>query len=379
MRINWGNVRCLILFATALAAAGVGRGGAWNSGADEDQKWQPTRAVIRLDEYAGSAACAPCHAAVCERHKATRMAQAAARPAESRLLLEHPALSFERGPYTYTLRREGGGVSFTVSAGSEKITEPVFIVVGAGAVLQSYLIEHHGAYYRVPVNYYSAQGKLGLGVDPASPLPASLEAALGKPLTADGVRDCLHCHSPATVVGDRFDMNRVVPGADCEVCHGPGARHVAAMRAGKPRESAIFNPAHLRSEEEVDFCGACHYPVQEVKNGNLRGVRTVLSQPYRLMGSRCWNSADRRSRCGFCHDAHTPLVQETAAYDAKCLACHVTSTGAPGRPDQPGKPCPVGQRDCVRCHMPKVSVPDSPIVYTDHRIRIAPAGAPYPE
>ena len=94
------------------------------------------------------------------------------------------------------------------------------------------------------------------------------------------------------------------------------------MRAGKPRESVIFNPAHLRPEEEVDFCGACHYPIQEVKKGNLQGVRTVLSQPYRLMGSRCWNSADRRSRCGFCHDSHAPLVQETAAYDAKCLACH---------------------------------------------------------
>ncbi len=379
MQLNLGNVRRLVLLTTVLAAAAVGRGWARTPGGDEDQKWQPTHAVVRLEEYAGSAACAACHPAVCEKYKATGMSQAAARPAESRLFLDHPALSFERGPYTYSLRHEDGRVSFTVSAGREKITEPVFLVLGAGAVFRSFLIEHHGAYYRAPFNYYSAQGKLGPLEGPASPPPASLEAALGTRLNADGVRDCLHCHSPATVVGDGFDTARVVPGADCEVCHGPGAKHVAAMRAGKLRESLIFNPAHLPPEEEVNFCGACHYSIQEVKKRNLRGVNTVRSQPFRLMGSRCWNSADRRSRCGFCHDAHAPLLQETAAFDAKCLACHVSSTGAPAREDQPGKPCPVGRRDCAGCHMPPVSVPDSSIVYTDHRIRIAPAGAPYPE
>jgi hypothetical protein len=379
MRINLGNARCLVLLTTALAAAAVVRGWARTSGGDEDQKWQPTRAVVRLEDYVGSAGCAHCHRAIFEKQKTTDMAQAAARPAESRVLLEHPTLSFERGPYTYSLRREDGRVSFTVSDGRDKITEPVFLVVGAGAVFQTYLIEHQGAYYRVPVNYYSAQGKLGLGEDPTAPPPASLEATLGQRLTADGVRGCFRCHSPANVVGDRFDTDRLVPGDACEVCHGPGAKHVAAMRAGKPRESVIFNPAHLRPEEELDFCGDCHHSIQEVKQGNLRGVRTVLSQPYRLVGSRCWNSADRRSRCAFCHDSHAPLVQETAAYDAKCLACHVSSGGAPARADQPGKPCPVGPRDCAHCHMPKVSVPDSPIVFTDHRIRIAPAGTPYPE
>jgi hypothetical protein len=72
-------------------------------------------------------------------------------------------------------------------------------------------------------------------------------------------------------------------------------------------------------------------------------------------------------------------VRETAAYDGKCLACHAQAVGAPMVVNQPGKACPVGQRDCAGCHMPKVSVPNFPILYTDHRIRIARAGAPYPE
>jgi len=378
MRINLGNARCLALLTTALTAAAVMRGWARTPGGDEDQKWQPTRAVVRLEDYVGSATCAPCHRAIFEKQRTTDMAQAAARPAESRVLIEHPALNFERGPYTYVLRHEQGRLNFTVSDGHDKITEPVFLVVGAGAVFQMYLIEHAGVYYRAPVNYYSAQGKLGLGEDPAAPVP-TLEAALGQRLTADGVRGCFRCHSPANVVGDSLDIDRLVPGDTCEVCHGPGAKHVAAMRAGKSGESVIFNPAHLRPVEELDFCGDCHHTIQEVKNGNLRGVRNVISQAYRLTGSRCWNAADQRSRCAFCHDSHAPLVQETAAYDAKCLACHVSSAGTPARADQPGKPCPVAQRDCAHCHMPKVSVPDSPIVFTDHRIRIAAAGTPYPE
>jgi len=141
----------------------------------------------------------------------------------------------------------------------------------------------------------------------------------------------------------------------------------------------IFNPAHLRPEEELDFCGDCHHTAQEVTSGGLRGIRTVMSQAYRLAGSRCWNASDPRSRCTFCHDPHAPLAEETAAYDEKCLTCHASSGAAAVRADQPGKSCPVAARDCARCHMPRVSVPDSPIVYTDHRIRIARAGAPYPE
>ena len=81
------------------------------------------------------------------------------------------------------------------------------------------------------------------------------------------------------------------------------------MRAGKHGESLIFNPAHLRPEEELDFCGDCHHTIQQVKQGVFRGVRTVIPQAYRLAGSRCWNAADPRSRCTFCHDPHVPLMR----------------------------------------------------------------------
>jgi Zn finger protein HypA/HybF involved in hydrogenase expression len=378
MQITLGKARWLVLLTMALVAAAVGRGWAQDlRGNQDDGKWHPTRAMLRLEDYAGSASCAACHRAIFEQQKTSEMAQSGARPAESPALIAHSAMSFQRGSYTYSLLREGGQVIYTVNDGHDKIAEPVFIALGANG--QLYFFRHHGEYYRAAVTYSFSQGKLGLDEDFKVPAPASLEAALGQRVTAESLRSCLRCHSPGTVAGDRFDLDHRVPGDDCESCHGPGAKHVAAMRAGKVGDSLIFNPAHLRPQEELDFCGDCHHTSQQVKEGVFRGVRTVIPQAYRLAQSRCWNAADPRSRCTFCHDPHAPLVREAAAQDAKCLACHASSAAAPLRADHPGKACPVGQKDCVHCHMPKVSVPGSTMAFTDHRIRIAPPGTPYPE
>jgi len=376
MRINLGNARWLVLLAMALAAAAVGRGWAQDPrGNQDDTQWHPTRAVLRLEDYAGTQACAACHRAIFEKQKTGEMALSGARPAESRGLLEHPVMSFEHGSYTYSLRREGGQAIYTVSDGHDKISEPLFIAIGANSEL--FYFQHHGEFSRAPINYSVSQGKLILDGEFKSFAPASLEAALGRPLTTDALRECLRCHSPGTLVGDHFDMAHLVPGDSCESCHGPGAKHVAEMRAGKHDASLIFNPAHLRPAEELDFCGDCHHTIQQVKQGLFHG-RTVIPQAYRLVESHCWNAADPRSRCTFCHDMHAPLEREAAVQDVKCLACHAASAAAPVRADHPGKACPVGQKDCAPCHMPKVSVAGS-MAFTDHRIRIAPPGAPYPE
>jgi hypothetical protein len=42
-------------------------------------------------------------------------------------------------------------------------------------------------------------------------------------------------------------------------------------------------------------------------------------------------------------------------------------------------PCPVARRDCVTCHMPKIEIPEAHAEFSDHWIRIAKPGAPYPE
>ncbi len=376
--------RFVILAIAAFAVSSVlGEFGplhAWarSRGGDENVTWKSNSTTAQPADYIGGQTCAECHGAIHATQKITDMANAATRPAESAILRQHPTLSVEQGPYTYLISNEGKQVLFSVSDTHGKITEPVVLAVGTGIVHQSYLIQHNGGYYQVPVSYYSGMGKLLFVGSPPTATAPSLEAALGDRLTSDRIRSCLGCHGTVNGVDAPLDSDRLALGITCEACHGPGAKHAAAMKAGNLQHAQIFDPGRLKPDEEMEFCGECHH-FQDVKNGALRGIRTVLSQPYRLTKSRCWNPNDKRSRCTFCHNPHSALVQETAAYDAKCLSCHASQAGATSSKAQPGKPCPVGKQNCVLCHMQQVEVPGSHSSYTDHRIRIVRAGAPFPE
>jgi hypothetical protein len=372
MQIHSNSV-CLVLLAAAIASVAQNA----ETPASAGDKSRPDRGSARLADYTGPEACGTCHRAIFELQKTSEMARSGWRPAENRILLDHPAMSYERGKFSYSIKREDGKAILTVSDGQDRISEPLFIAIGANS--QIYYFKHHGEFYRAPVSYSPAQSNLVLDGEFESEVPGSLEAALGHPLSDTDMRSCLHCHSNATAVGDGFDITNLAPGDTCEACHGPGAKHVTAMRQGKLHDGSIFNPAHLQPREELDFCGECHHSIQEVKQGVFRGTKNVIPQAYRLAASRCWNAADPRSRCTFCHDPHAPMAKGTAAYDDKCLACHVTSATAPVRADQPGKWCPVGQRDCAHCHMPRQALTNPTQSFTDHRIRVVVVGAPYPE
>ena len=344
-----------------------------------DLPWLPNSPSTRARDYSGPIVCASCHRAQAARQATSEMGLSLARPARAATLSAHPLMRYRRGKYTWTLRSSRGQATFTADDGKQKIAAPLFMVIGSGKVFQAYLIEHRGAYARAAADYYAAQDKLGPEPDAGSALPADLESALGKPLSAADVRGCFHCHSPATVtMSGAFDTTRIAPGITCEVCHGPGAKHGVAMRAGNRGDTAIFNPAHLRPEWQTSFCDQCHESAANMRAEHPHGVRSVISPDYRLEQSRCFDAADARSSCFFCHDPHAPMERRMAAYDNKCLACHA-SRGAVAGAGRPGKACPVALSNCAGCHMPRVTTPGSPIHFTDHRIRIAAAGAPYPE
>jgi len=89
-----------------------------------------------------------------------------------------------------------------------------------------------------------------------------------------------------------------------------------------------------------------------------------------------------------CHDPHQKLVRDSPAYyDAKCLACHApllpAASASPSAATSAtatvhGKVCPVATSNCVSCHMPKVALPNGLVHFSDHQIRIAKQGEPFP-
>jgi formate-dependent nitrite reductase cytochrome c552 subunit len=109
------------------------------------------------------------------------------------------------------------------------------------------------------------------------------------------------------------------------------------------------------------------------------GVGSVRMQPYRLQKSKCWGSGDARITCISCHDPHVQVVSDPAVYDSKCFACHLQKTNGKAGAVHRAPACKVGKKDCVTCHMPKVEVPGTYTPFTDHWIRIAREGAPFPD
>jgi hypothetical protein len=172
-----------------------------------------------------------------------------------------------------------------------------------------------------------------------------------------------------------FEPAKATPGVMCEACHGPGAQHVAAMKARDYDHPSIVNPARLTPADSIDFCGACHRTWSDVavEMPTYIGNMSLRFQPYRLEKSRCWKeSGDARITCIACHDPHQPLVREPAAYDSKCLACHSAKV-QPLPYTTPFHTCKVGTTNCVSCHMPKYEAPQTHARFTDHDIQVVHA------
>lgn len=306
------------------------------------------------------------------------MARAATAPTDSDILRVYGRLSFHSRNYTYSVEQKNGGAVYTVTDGTQSISRPVAWEFGIGKVGQAYLYQQNGVFYESSVSYFSGLQKLGFALGSEGGL--DLSDALGRRIERPEGRACFGCHTTASTTNNRFDPIELMPGVTCEACHGPGAKHVTAMKAGDIElgTRSIFNPAQLSSLDQVEFCGACHRTLWDTILQNAVGVFNVRFQSYRLERSECFRNRKRRITCLNCHDPHQPLVHDPVSYDTHCLNCHVHQ-GVKPTADHPGRACPVAASNCVNCHMSKVEIPGIYFKFTDHWIRIARKDEPYPD
>ena len=350
--------------------------------------WWPTKGAVERPDLVGSSECAKCHSAEAATQLDTPMAHASTPAASAEILREHDRLSLERAPYAYEIIRGDGGSSYSVRHASDAISEQLAWAFGVAHKGQTYVYLRKGLFYESRLSFYKSLEGLDLTTGHSSATPDDIEAALGRRLADDEARRCFGCHTSGSTLAGKFDPAGATPGVTCEQCHGPGTKHVAAMKAGKIAEGrrAVPNPRHLNPVASVDFCGACHRTWADVLQAGTTGVANVRFQPYRLENSRCWRQGDVRLTCIACHNPHQQLVRDAASYDQKCLACHITErSGEKGAGPKvgnlrshPGSACPVSMEKCVTCHMPQVEIPSMHATFTDHRIRIVQANAPYP-
>jgi predicted CXXCH cytochrome family protein len=226
---------------------------------------------------------------------------------------------------------------------------------------------------------------------------------------------CMSCHNGYP--RDRLQDNGTGPrfaaalpeGIDCQRCHGPGQRHIDAVKAldVDAARRAIVNPATLDRERQLDVCMQCHLeptstplpfqirryesPAFSYRPGRplsesfiyfdhaSTGSRDrayddkfeIAGAAYRLRKSACFNKS--QMTCVTCHNPHDiPRGEKAVQHQvAVCRSCHdaVHGRGVP-------QVAVAGPRStCVDCHMPKRRAEDAVhVLMTDHFIqRLRPA------
>jgi hypothetical protein len=310
------------------------------------------------------------------------MAKTSVPAANSDILRDHSGQDFRLNPYQYRIAQEANGTfHYTVSDSTKTVSGTINWAFGAGKVGQSYLSQENGTFREIRFSYFATLHAFEVTPNQSAQAATSIDKAVGRVLASGEARRCFGCHTTASAANNQFEPENAIPGVSCESCHGPGSKHVAAMKAGDLEAGlgAIVNPRPMKPVDLVDFCGACHTTWWDAKRIGATGIANVRFHPYRLESSRCWGSGDARLTCVACHNPHRPLVREAAAYDDRCLSCHSLSPGAKPTADHPGAACPAGKQACVNCHMAKYEVPDMHYKYTDHRIRVVKAGEPFPD
>jgi hypothetical protein len=348
--------------------------------------WWPTKGAAARSEYRGSVACRECHAMKAATQPDTPMALAATPAGSASLLRKHDQLVFHSGAYEFQISARGDGPIYSVSDGKNSLQQALAWAFGTGEVGQTYVFQREGNFYESRVSFYPRVHGLDLTLGHHAPTGNDLAGALGRLMAGPETRLCFGCHTTASSTSGQFDVTGLIPGVTCEACHGPGARHITAMKQKQVKRGlqAILNPGKLGPVDSVDFCGACHRTAWDVALASPVGIANVRFQPYRLEKSRCWGKGDARLTCMACHDPHQQLVRDPSAYDEKCLNCHVSgsdaeSASAEATREHPGKACPRGTSKCVTCHMAKYEIPRSHAQFTDHWIRIILTNAAYPE
>ncbi len=320
---------------------------------DTFSRWRPTHELTGV-RYVGSSACSQCHAPLTAKRLANPMGRALAPVESCEILKTHSRLNFRNGPYNY------------------------LYCFGQGKAGQTYVFQHKGLFYESRVSYYQEIQGLDFTIIHPRSVPESLEDGLGRPMTVEAAQGCFACHSTAAVSAAQLQLDHLMPGVTCEGCHGPGEKHIQAIKAGS-RNLRVFNPATMEADElSQEFCGVCHVSFEKAllmpKQG---GANNLRYQPYRILNSP-GHSGDPRISCVACHDPHDKLAEDTAFYDSKCLACHLTARGQTKTAARSAPACPVSKQQCTTCHMPKIELPGAHGKFTDHWIRIVKPGQPTP-
>jgi hypothetical protein len=316
--------------------------------------------------YVGSARCAACHASNARRQRESHHARTfwAGADLAGLPLPDRPMPDPVNAAVVHRLHREQGEIQVETQAEGRTYQALLVYAFGSGdRGLTPVGRVEAGNWCELRMSRY-AGGSLWDVTTGHEARPSTASDWLGKAVSADELRQCVGCHTTAPRAA-RTDAGalRGDRGIGCERCHGPGGHHVEAVAAGL-NDPAIARPRLARGEAIVRLCGQCHSPKGRTVSPN--DPTSIRFQATTLTWSRCFTQSQDRLDCVTCHDPHQDVETSPVSYESKCLSCHGAAAGPR---------CPVNPtRGCIGCHMPtnRGAIPHSP--FTDHHIRVHPAG-----
>src|SRR3954469_8829436 len=261
--------------------------------------------------------CATCHPAQAKPHPTTSMAHAMELPAECDILESHPVLTFQAGSYSYRIERRGKQSIYSVTDGHQTISAPIGWAFGLGLAGQTYVYEYNGELYQSRVSYYKSLETLDITLGAQNTKPTNQIQAAGLLMTPDEKVQCFRCHATDAIDRKKLTLNALIPGVQCERCHGPTENHLKSVKVGDAKGAAMNDLRKMTSEQTANFCGQCHRTWDEIAGSGLAGVANVRFQPSRLISSKCYDAEDKRIRCTACHDPHGEVSRNDGSYDAK--------------------------------------------------------------
>jgi predicted CXXCH cytochrome family protein len=184
------------------------------------------------------------------------------------------------------------------------------------------------------------------------------------------------------------------PGIDCEMCHGPSQRHIAAMDNGDTYNKGPLDPpvdfAKIGNRDFVAICSQCHMqsalrvpgpngeinysrigdffmhyesiPLGEFsrkgfyKDGGFRQTTFIVES---LERSQCFLKG--QATCATCHNPHShdqsanlTSLKYPDDPDRMCTGCHVQFAEKSAAAAHTHHPPESEASRCVACHMPKI-------------------------
>ncbi len=313
---------------------------------------------LLAQDFVGSKSCVPCHAEQSRRHAASFHERALRPAAGSRFadLMDRPVV--ERSGVELHYSKSETGFQVEVRRDADSRTATLDWIFGAGMLAFTPVGQRDGAYFEHRVSWYSNLQRPGMTMGHPIAKPATATAALGQAQTAGTIFRCFNCH--ATNVRPGPDLSGMQAGIQCERCHGAAGNHVQAP-----------SRRNIRRDASVEACAECHRMPDPKALDRLRpevsDPMSIRFAPVGLTASKCFAASGKMS-CTTCHDPHGRPQAEKPAYEKKCQGCHALAPVA-------SSACPrVENTNCLSCHMRKAT-PLPGLTFTDHRIRIYPAGA----